>query len=118
MTDYEKNKYAQYSKELERIRGKLTEAERNYQDSGSANTYRTIKKYEALEDVYMLALGALNGNCRRCASTERHVRTLLNKYKDDDVTIKSSVIRDDLIDICPEALIDTYKRKKLPEGSK
>ena len=55
---------------------------------------------------------------QNCCSTERHVRTLLNKYKDDDVTIKSSVIRDDLIDICPEALIDTYKRKKLPEGSK
>ena len=105
MTDYEKTKYAEYSKELERIRKKLAEAEYNYQITGSASTYRTIHKYEALEDVYMLALGSLNGDCRRCGSTERRVRTLLGKYKDDDIMIKSSVIRDDLIDICPEATI-------------
>ena len=105
MTDYEKHKYAEYSKELERIRKKLADAEANYQCTGSASTYMTIHKYEALEDVYMLALGALNGNCRRCGSTERHVKTLLGKYKDDDVMIKSSVIRDDLLDVCPEAAI-------------
>ena len=56
MTDYEKHKYAEYSKELERIRKKLAEAEANYQCTGSASTYRTIHKYEALEDVYLLAL--------------------------------------------------------------
>ena len=105
MTEYEKSKYAEYSKELERIRKKLAEAESNYQCTGSASTYRTIHKYEALEDVYMLALGALNGNCRRCGSTERHVKTLLGKYKDDDVMIKSPVIRDELLDMCPEAAI-------------
>lgn len=105
MTDYEKAKCAEYSKELERIRKKLSEAEANYNCTGSASTYRTIHKYENLEDVYMLALGALSGNCRRCGSTERRVRSLLGKYKDDSVTVKSSVIRDDLIDICPEASI-------------
>ena len=105
MTDYEKHKYAEYSKELDRIRKKLAEAEANYQCTGSASTYRTIHKYEALEDVYMLALGALNGDCRRCGSTERHVRTLLGKYKNDDLTVKSSAVRDALIDICPEATI-------------
>lgn len=105
MTEYEKARYAEYSKELERIRKKLAEAEYNYQSTGSASTYRTIHKYENLEDVYMLALGTLEGNCRRCGSTERQVRTLLGKYKDDDVMIKSSVIRDELIDICPEATI-------------
>lgn len=111
MTDYEKVKYAEYSKELERIRKKLAEAESNYQCTGSASTYRTIRKYEALEDVYMLALGALNGNCRRCGSTERRVRTLLDKYKDDDVMVKSSVVRDELIDICPEAMINTSGKR-------
>lgn len=111
MTDYEKVKYAEYSKELERIRKKLAEAESNYQCTGSASTYRTIRKYEALEDVYMLALGALNGNCRRCGSTERRVRTLLGKYKDDDVMVKSSVVRDELIDICPEAMINTSGKR-------
>ena len=105
MTDYEKHKYAEYSKELERIRKKLADAEANYQCTGSASTYRTIHKYEALEDVYMLALGALNGNCRRCNSTERRVKALLGKYKDDDVMIKSSVIREELLEICPEAAI-------------
>jgi hypothetical protein len=105
MTEYEKAKYAEYSKELERIRKKLAEAESNYQCTGSASTYRTVHKYEALEDVYMLALGALSGNCRRCGSTERRVRTLLNKYKNDDLTVRSSAVRDDLIEICPEATI-------------
>ena len=47
MTEYEKSKYAEYSKELERIRKKLAEAEANYQCTGSASTYRTIHKYEA-----------------------------------------------------------------------
>ena len=111
MTDYEKVKYAEYSKELERIRKKLAEAESNYQCTGSASTYRTIRKYEALEDAYFLALGALNGNCRRCGSTERRVRTLLDKYKDDDVMVKSSVVRDELIDICPEAMINTSGKR-------
>lgn len=105
MTEYEKSKYAEYSKELERIRKKMHEAECNYQSTGSASTYRTIHKYESLEDVYMLALGALNGDCRRCGSTERRVKSLLGKYKNDDVMIKSSVIRDDLLDICPEAAV-------------
>ena len=105
MTDYEKHKYAEYSKELDRIRKKLAEAESNYQCTGSASTYKTIRKYEALEDVYMLALGALNGNCRHCNSTERRVKALLGKYKDDDVMIKSSVIREELLEICPEAAI-------------
>lgn len=105
MTEYEKSKYAEYSKELERIRKKLAEAVASYQCTGSASTYRTILKYEALEDIFMLALGALNGNCRRCGSTERHVRTLLGKYKNDDLTVKSSTVRDDLIDICPEAAV-------------
>ena len=110
MTDYEKHKYAEYSKELERIRKKLAEAESNYQCTGSASTYRTIHKYEALEDVYMLALGALNGDCRRCGSTERHVRTLLGKYKDDDINYKSAVIREDLLEICPEAAIEPRRK--------
>ena len=109
MTDYEKTKYAEYSKELERIRKKLAEAEYNYQSTGSPSTYRTIHKYESLEDVYTLALGALSGNCRRCGSTERTVKALLDKYKNDDVTIKSSVVRDDLIYICPEATINTRR---------
>ena len=110
MTEYEKSKYAEYSKELERIRKKLAEAESYYQCTGSASTYRTVRKYEALEDVYMLALGALNGNCRRCNSTERRVKALLGKYKDDDVMIKSSIIRDELTDICPEAAIGGKKQ--------
>ena len=110
MTDYEKTKYAEYSKELECIRKKLAEAEYNYQSTGSASTYRTIHKYENLEDVYMLALGALEGNCRRCGSTERQVRTLLGKYKDDDINYKSAVIREDLLEICPEAAIEPRRK--------
>lgn len=66
---------------------------------------KTIKRGDHISIADMLALGALNGNCRRCGSTERHVKTLLGKYKNDDVMIKSSVIRDDLLDICPEAAI-------------
>lgn len=110
MTDYENYKIELYSKELERIRKKLAEAEYNYQCTGSSSTMRTVRKYETLEDVYQLALESLTGNCRRCASTERHVRALLSKYKDDSVDYKSSVIREDLIEICPEAAIDTKKR--------
>lgn len=112
MTEYEKRKYAEYSKELERIRKKLAEAEYNYQSTGSASTYRTIHKYEALEDVYMLAIGALSGNCRRCGSTERRVKALLGKYKDDDVMIRSSVICEELIDICPEAAVVPGRKKE------
>lgn len=110
MTNYEKHKVELYSKELERIQAKLAEAEYNYQSTGSASTMRTVRKYETLEDVYRLALETLTGNCRNCSSTERHVRSLLKKYKDDSIDYKSSIIRADLIDLCPEAAIDIKKR--------
>ena len=73
---------------------------------------RTVRKYETLEDVYQLALESLTGNCRRCASTERHVKALLGKYKDDDVMIRSSVICEELIDICPEAAGGPGRKKE------
>ena len=38
------------------------------------------------------------------------LKALLGKYKDDDVMIKSSIIRDELTDICPEAAIGGKKQ--------
>ncbi len=60
---------------------KLSEFERNYQDTGSARTQNTIYKYRDMIDVIRLARERLDQYCHSCERHRRSVKELIERYE-------------------------------------
>lgn len=59
----------------------IDKLEREYQDTGSASTYRTINKHYDIVKTCDLALEALDGKCHFCERRKRLLDDLIKRYK-------------------------------------
>lgn len=69
-------------KKLREAQDRYDEAERNYQETGSASTLRTMYRHEDMIMICRLALQALDNVCERCESHRRTAEYVVNKYKE------------------------------------
>ena len=69
-------------KKLREAQDKYDEAERNYQDTGSSSTMRTMHRHEEMVMICGLALQALDNVCGKCESRRRNATYTVNKYKE------------------------------------
>lgn len=80
----------------------IDKLERDYQDTGSASTYRTINKHYDIVKTCDLALEALDGKCHFCERCKRLLDDLIKRYKtlqETGNTIDIKKVIHDLIDI-------------------
>jgi hypothetical protein len=59
----------------------IDKLERDYQDTGSASTYRTINKHYDIVKTCDLALEALDGKCHFCERRKRLLDDCIKRYK-------------------------------------
>lgn len=69
-------------KKLKEAQQRYDEAERNYQDTGSASTMRTMHRHEDMIMICELALQALDNVCGKCENRRRNAGYTVNKYKE------------------------------------
>ncbi len=69
-------------KKLKEAQQRYDEAERNYQDTGSASTMRTMHRHEDMIMICELAIQALDNVCGKCESRKRTAGCAVNKYKE------------------------------------
>ncbi len=68
-------------KKLKEAQQRYDEAERNYQDTGSASTMRTMHRHEDMIMICELAIQALDNVCGKCESRKRTAGCAVSKYK-------------------------------------
>lgn len=91
-------------KKFKEAQKKYDEAERNYQDTGSASTMRTMYRHEDMMMICELALQALDNVCEKCESHRRKARYAVDKYKTakklgDNYVLNFDYIIADFIDL-------------------
>ena len=80
----------------------IDKLEREYQDTGSASTYRTINKHYDITKTCDLALEALDDKCYWCERRKRLIDDLIKRYKilqETNNTIDLQKAINDLLDI-------------------
>ena len=84
-------------KKLREAQDRYDEAERNYQDTGSSSTMRTMHRHEEMIMICGLALQALDNVCGKCESRRRNARYAVNKYKEAENAGNNDVLNFDNI---------------------
>ena len=80
----------------------IDKLEREYQETGSSSTYRTINKHYDIVKTCDLALEALDGKCHFCKNRNRRLEDAINRYKklkETGNTIDIDKVINDLINI-------------------
>lgn len=78
----------------------IDKLEREYQETGSASTYRTLNKHYDITTTCDLALEALNGDCHFCKNRNRRLEDAIKRYKklkETGSTIDVNKVINDLI---------------------
>lgn len=91
-------------KKLEEAQARYDEAERNYQDTGSSSTMRTMHRHEEMIMICELALQALNSVCGKCERQRKKIGSAIDKYsfaneKNDTYLLNFGRIINDFMDL-------------------
>lgn len=79
-------------KRRDKYLAKRDEHELNYQETGSASTYRTMCEYDERIDICNLAIDKLSNICKRCDIHISNCEALVKKYQSyKDQNLKISV---------------------------
>lgn len=84
-------------KKLRESQDRYDEAERNYQNTGSSSTMRTMHRHEDMIMICELALQALDNICGRCENRRRNAGYAVNKYREAKATGNNDVLNFDNI---------------------
>lgn len=84
-------------KKLRESQDRYDEAERNYQDTGSASTMRTMHRHEDMIMICELAIQALDNTCGNCERHRRNAGYTVNKYKEAKESCNNDVLNFDNI---------------------
>lgn len=91
-------------KKLEESQKRYDEADRNYQDTGSSSTMRTMRRNEDMIMICELALQALDSVCGKCERQRKKIGSAIDKYsfaneKNDTYLLNFDRIINDFMDL-------------------